>query len=141
MKTYYPLLGALLLTCMVPVVTAGTMSGIVQQLDGKALANVRIVVVDVASGDVLKTFRSGPSGDYNINFTEVVAVSITFDDGGVHEEAALIGIPGNIAAQSFNIFMPDRKADKPEISPCPPCQPCKPCCKPCRKHCKRLFRR
>lgn len=134
------LFGALLLVVAASPATAGTMSGIVQQLDGKALANVRIVVVDVTSDTVLGTFRSDAEGNYSINFPEVVAVSITFDDGGVHEEAALIGIPGNIAAQTFNIFMPDRKGD--EIKPCPPCKPsCKPCCKPCRKHCKRRCRR
>lgn len=91
-------------------VEAGSISGVVQQLDGKKLADVTITVRDLATGRTVGLVAtSDASGNFTVSLPNGRAVSVTFSNDGANLDATLVGISGSVNLKAFDIFMPQRK--------------------------------
>jgi hypothetical protein len=99
------------------VATAGSISGVVQELNGTPLVGVNITVTDLATGQVVGTAQSQAGGVFTVAIPNGAAVSVTFVNG-INVPAALVGISGNVVLNDFPIFMPVKERECYTYSPC-----------------------
>lgn len=116
---------ALLLVRCSPVFP-GSINGVVQELRGTKLRGVRITVINLANGQrVGGPVFSGDGGVFSVDLPSGAAVSVTFDNSGSNEPAALIGISGDVVLNDFKVFMPvPKKSWASQSTYCPRRQSC-----------------